>query len=1120
MARWIDALADLLRARWERRGQAIGRGRDLWSRLKAEAALRAAGAARLLGSDPVDGPAERPEGAGGEAMPASLAKYIWRYSKRDQLFLLLVTLATFPLLYASLELPKLIINDAISAETETIAAFGYEFTRVQYLMLLCFGFLAAVLGGGLFKMQLNTMKGVVSERMLRRFRFQLISRTLRFPLPQFQRTSQGELISMVTAEAEPLGGAMGDFLAQPVFQAGQMLTIMLFLFMQNFWLGLAAVALIPLQAWLIPYLQRRINLLHKQRVQEVRRLSARFGETIAGVEDLRVNNGVRFALADFSARLGTLFSIRYEIYRRKFFMKFLNNLITQITPFFFFSIGGYLAIQGDLTVGALVAALAAYKDLSAPWRELLTYYTQIQELSHRYLTIIDQFAPGGLLPARLFEGEPASAPKLNGAIAVREAVVREQGGAPVIDRLSFEAPGGGMIAIQSKSASERRALIQLLSRAIAPNAGRVTIGEHDLADLHQSVASLRIGVVASAPYLFNGRVGDNVGMALRSRPRSDGGEGLEPMARSLTWHHNFDEAEMFDATEAARSGNPLDPIDRPWLDPTLAGVETENGLRDWWVRIVQTVGTDDVLFQRGLGQPFSERDHPELAARLVDLRDEARFRIRAAGLDRKIHWFDPERFNPGLAIAGNLLFAAPRRPTRAEDVAQDPRFPTMVREIDLEPDLLAMGGDILNVLSGVFGGVGASHPLFQRLGLGAELFETLLRIAERRQAKGPQVLCDDDRALVMALPFQLTAEQIGQGFSEELKQKILRLRRARGAELRGRAADVFSPLERDRFVEGLSTVENVLFGKIAAAAPKAVRDKVWRIICDLLEERDLRGEIALLIADAEVGVGGAKLDRIAHERIAFVRAAIKRPDLLLMDTPLSSHPPEDRLAFRQRLRALLPESTLVFVESEIARASDFDLVIEIENGRIADAGSEVEVVDGDAARSSGAAGLIKKRRVFETSEVFRDLARPQLRLLAFASEWFHAEPDQHIFRFGEPTDAAYILTEGEAELRWTDETGAERVVTVVQPGRLIGDLSIILDQNRNLDMVAISPVKGLRIGAEELRDVIRADPAVAYSLLGTVSGHLINVIALLRNRQTLDEVSGPIDQTGASTASR
>ena len=172
----------------------------------------------------------------------------------------------------------------------------------------------AVLCHGLLKMRINTMKGVLAERMLRRFRYVLIARVLRFPQPYFERVSQGELVSMITSESEPMGGLMGDAVSQPVLQAGQMLTILYFLFMQNIWFGLAAVALIPLQGWLIPLLQRQINLLNKKRIKQVRALASEIGESAAGASTLRLNGGWRYRMAVITDRLGNLFDIRFEIY--------------------------------------------------------------------------------------------------------------------------------------------------------------------------------------------------------------------------------------------------------------------------------------------------------------------------------------------------------------------------------------------------------------------------------------------------------------------------------------------------------------------------------------------------------------------------------------------------------------------------------------------------------------------------------------------------------------------------------------------------------------------------------------------------------------------------------------
>ncbi len=126
---------------------------------------------------------------GDRTIEKTLFGFIWKHSKRDQLILLVVTAALFPLLYLTLELPKRIINDAIGAASSTIEVWGYSFDQVTYLGILCMAFLIAVLAHGLVKMRINTMKGVLAERMLRRLRYQLIARILRFPPPYFERVS-------------------------------------------------------------------------------------------------------------------------------------------------------------------------------------------------------------------------------------------------------------------------------------------------------------------------------------------------------------------------------------------------------------------------------------------------------------------------------------------------------------------------------------------------------------------------------------------------------------------------------------------------------------------------------------------------------------------------------------------------------------------------------------------------------------------------------------------------------------------------------------------------------------------------------------------------------------------
>src|SRR3546814_12418242 len=97
------------------------------------------------------------------------------------------------------------------------------------LLALSFSFLGLVLVNGIFKLVINTRKGRLGERLLRRLRFELADRILRFPLPHLRRVKPSEMATMIKDEVEPLGGFIGDAFATPLFLGGQAATAMLFI---------------------------------------------------------------------------------------------------------------------------------------------------------------------------------------------------------------------------------------------------------------------------------------------------------------------------------------------------------------------------------------------------------------------------------------------------------------------------------------------------------------------------------------------------------------------------------------------------------------------------------------------------------------------------------------------------------------------------------------------------------------------------------------------------------------------------------------------------------------------------------------------------------------------------
>jgi putative ABC transport system ATP-binding protein len=1011
-------------------------------------------------------------------MEKSIFSFIWKYSKREQLLLLAFTVVTFPFLYATLELPKRIINDAIGAERDMVDLVGVQLTQVQFLFVLCFAYLAAVLVHGLMKMRLNTMKGILSERLLRRFRYGLISRMMRFPRSYYEETSQGELVAMVTSEAEPMGGLMGDAVAQPAFQAGQMLIILIFLFVQSVWFGLAGIALIPLQAWLIPLLQRQINQLNKERIKETRQLASEIGETAAGITDLRTNGGWRYRLAVFTDRLGRLFDIRFQIYQKKFFMKFLNNFITQLTPFFFYLVGGYLAINGQITVGALVAALAAYKDLSSPWRELLLYYNQTQDMDVRWQVVVERFAPRNMIDESLFDGEPQEIPHLRGDIVFDNVSVRSESGTMLLKDLSLTIPKGSRVAIKTSTQTERTAIAELLTRELLPSRGKITLAGHDLSTLHHSVIAARIGYAHANPYLFQGTIGDNLLMSLRTSPKS------------VLWDP---QAKNVPRIESARSGNSPDSTDVDWIDPGLAGLEDDADIDAWWFKLTQAMGIDDLMLRRMLGTRMNPEKHPELVTNIVALRDEVDEKLKEQGLDKVVHRFHPDKFNPAVPLGGNLMFAAPLRNISQAGLAAEKAFLAMIVEQGLAEQGIAISQTLIETLHQTFGMDGTNHPLFTALGIEDELYERLVDIAARRRQDGDGAISDEEFALLLTVPFAFTAEQIGPAFPETFKEEILRIRKADGPSLRERAVDLFVPIAPDAYLPRLTILENLLYGRISMMAGLQA-DLVLDVVAEVVKARGVQQMVAVSLFDIPTTIGGTNLPASFQERVAFSRAGIKRPDIMVLNQSLAANDASTIAEVRDRLSSLLPETTQIYIDDKFADPEGFDMFIEVSGGSIDDVAKGEGAEDDDSVSGD----LRRKLRVISRNELFSKLDARSQRLLAFAAQWYSVDAGQRIFKTGQRADAAYLCLSGKSELSWLDDNGGAHHVSSVEPGRLIGDLAIILDEPRQLEMRAIEDSSFLRIGADQFRSVVENDKVVLLNLLQTVAGHLTGAADLLR----------------------
>lgn len=293
------------------------------------------------------------ETSGDDSPASSLIKYVWRMSGWHQAAICLLAAVVAALSMAPLELQRRIVNGAL------------EMKQFSPLIILGALYLAAVLLQAGLKFLLRSYQGWLSESAILYNRNHL-SRLHDCRLVTEGKGKGGRAVSIIGNEVDRLGGFVGEGISQPVVNFGMLLAIGGYMLaVQPTVACLSLVFLLP-QAVLVPVIQHRLNKLIEKRLDLMRGVSDGIAGLSGEEEDLEE--------APLGAELKKVYDNRMRIYLVKFLLKGLINLMNNLAPLAVLMIGGYMVIQGETTVGVVVAFISGLQRLADPVRELMNYY--------------------------------------------------------------------------------------------------------------------------------------------------------------------------------------------------------------------------------------------------------------------------------------------------------------------------------------------------------------------------------------------------------------------------------------------------------------------------------------------------------------------------------------------------------------------------------------------------------------------------------------------------------------------------------------------------------------------------------------------------------------------------
>lgn len=296
-----------------------------------------------------------------QRVPATLLGFIRQSSGWHQLCLLGVSVAVFLLSAAPLEIQRRLVNDALKGNA------------YRPILVLAVAYAGVALGEGVMKLVMNMYRAWISEHSVRSLRRSIHAALDGRSTEHQSEDSRGIGVSMILAEAEPIGGYVGSSISEPILQAGILASVLGYMVFLHPVMAVVALVVLSPQIVLVPLVQRAINRRVQQKIRTLRKVS------IAVTGDAE-NDAPRRQ----RRRIDRVLQLNLWVFRLKFSMNFVMNLLTHLGTAGILALGGWYVVQGETEVGTVVAFAAGLAKITDPWRDLIAWYREMNVARAKY----------------------------------------------------------------------------------------------------------------------------------------------------------------------------------------------------------------------------------------------------------------------------------------------------------------------------------------------------------------------------------------------------------------------------------------------------------------------------------------------------------------------------------------------------------------------------------------------------------------------------------------------------------------------------------------------------------------------------------------------------------------
>lgn len=339
---------------------------------------------------------------------------------------------------------------------------------------------------------------------------QVIQHLLRLPLRYFDRRPVGELQTRLAELGNIRNFLTGSLLTLVLDSVFSVIYIAVMVFYSGT-LTAVTLGIIPLFLGLTIVASPLIRSQLRKAAERNAMTQSFLVESLNGVQTIKAQNAENNVRWQWQRRYSAFMTESFRSLMIGVSSGTIGGFLTQLTGLLTLWVGAFLVIQGDLTIGQLIAFRIISGYVVGPLLNIATSWQSFQGVAlsiERLSDVIDAKTEEGD-----FDFDQLPLPPVSGEVVFQDVDFRFQEASKlVVNRVSFEIPAGSFVGIVGRSGSGKSTIMKLLPRLYQPTDGRILIDGYDIAKLQLGSVRRQIGIVPQDSLLFEGTVRDNISL--------------------------------------------------------------------------------------------------------------------------------------------------------------------------------------------------------------------------------------------------------------------------------------------------------------------------------------------------------------------------------------------------------------------------------------------------------------------------------------------------------------------------------------------------------------------------------------------------------------------------------